>query len=596
MAGDLPREAACRFFGPLRRTHRGLRGVCGTKLRKKYYLCGRRLSPCAMSAMNSRKLILLLLGCTAAFRCGAAQAAPAETKTPALAVNIVISGVPYEFFNRYEANLAEDGFRRFMREGTVFTESRYEYMPTNSVSSLATLTTGAYPSVHGIVGQQWCDVLTGQTVSLIADPSATGFDSEYGEGCYSGANLTTPTLGDRLRRDCPGSKVISVATDPASAIVMAGLGTEAYWLNPRTACWTSSSDYMLYLPGWVTNFNEQYKNNSYFTNWFWTLCKAEDRYRNDRICAIHTDEKGRFRQIEALHALPSMTAKGRFPRISATPLANDMVADFVRQVVLNEGLGDDDTPDLLNICFDAPRKAISHYGPESVEAEDMFYHLDRTIASLIRFIELETNGRVVFVLTTDHGTSDSYDAYSLRAERFNGTQFRTIINSFLCAQYGGESWVSGYFGRRLYINRNEAFSRGLSLDEVQRRASDFALQFRGIARVVPSCDLRSGAATDRYLQRLRNGYYQKRSGDLLVDLEPGLIEERTGVRASTGSAFEYDIHVPLMIMGYGIPAGISDEEVEMTSVAVTLARLLGISQPDASSALPLRALIDTEKK
>ncbi len=572
-----------------------LYGAARTKIDKKYYLCGRRLSPCAVSAMKSGKFILFLLGCTAAFRCSDALAAPAEP-TPALVVNIVISGVPYDFFNRYEANLTDDGFRKFMREGAVFTESRYEYMPTNSASSLATLTTGTYPSVHGIVGSQWCDVLTGQTVSLIADPSATGFDCEYGEGCYSGAKLTTPTLGDRLRRDRPDSKVISIAADPVSAIVMAGLGTEAYWLNPRTACWTSSSDYMLYLPGWVTKFNEQYKNNTYFNNWFWTLSKAEERYRNDRVSCIQTESKGRFRQMEAIKALPSMSAKGRFPRVSATPLANDMVADFVRQAILQEGLGDDDTPDLLNICFDAPRYITAHYGPESVEAEDMFYHLDQTVASLIRFIEQETCGRVVYVLTTDHGCSDSYDAYSLKTERFNGTQFRTIINSFLCAQYGGESWVAGYAGRRLYINRNEAFNRNLSLDEVQRRASDFALQFRGIARVVPSCDLRSGAATDRYMQRLRNGYYQKRSGDLLVDLEPGLIEERTGVRASSGSAFEYDIHVPLMIMGCGIPAGISDEEVDMTSVAVTLARLLGISQPDASSALPIPVLIHTGTK
>ena len=545
--------------------------------------------------MKSGKYIPFLLGATAALHCAAAPATPAPQR-PSLAVNIVLSGIPYDFFSRYEANLTEDGFRKFMREGTVFTESRYEYMPTNSVSSLATLTTGAYPSVHGVVSRQWCDVLTGQTVSLIDDPAATGFDCEFGEGCYSGALLTTPTLGDRLRRDYPESKVISIAADPASAIVIAGLGTEAYWLNPRTACWTSSSDYMLYLPGWVTNFNEQYKNNSYFSNWFWVLCKDEMRYRNRRISYIQPEHEGRFRRMEAIKALPGMTAEGRFPRVSATPLASDMVADFVRQAVLQERLGDDDTPDLLNICFDAPRRVIAHYGPESVEAEDMFYQLDRTIALLIRFIEQETNGRVVFVLTTDHGCSDSYDAYALQADRFNGIQFRTIINSFLCAQYGGEAWVTGYFGRRLYINRNEAFSRGLSLDDVQRRASDFALQFRGIARVVPSCDLRSGAASDRYLQRLRNGYYQKRSGDLLVDLEPGLIEERTGVRADTGSAFEYDIHVPLMVMGYGIPAGVSDEEVDMTSVAVTLARLLGISQPDASSALPIRALTEAGTK
>ena len=92
--------------------------------------------------------------------------------------------------------------------------------------------------------------------------------------------------------------------------------------------------------------------------------------------------------------------------------------------------------------------------------------------------------------------------------------------------------MAGYANRRLYINRREAFNRNLSLGEVQRRAADFALQFRDISRVVPACDLRGGAASDAYMQRLRNGYFPKRSGDLLVDLVPGRIEERAGIRSS----------------------------------------------------------------
>ena len=53
-------------------------------------------------------------------------------------------------------------------------------------------------------------------------------------------NLIAPTLGDRLRAESPASKVVSIAADPVSAIVMAGLGTAAYWVNTATAGWTSS--------------------------------------------------------------------------------------------------------------------------------------------------------------------------------------------------------------------------------------------------------------------------------------------------------------------------------------------------------------------
>ena len=263
------------------------------------------------------------------------------------------------------------------------------------------------------------------------------------------------------------------------------------------------------------------------------------------------------------------------------------------QAVVREELGQDEAPDILNICFDAPRDIIAHYGPESVEAEDMFYQLDRTVGSLISFIVSQVGQeRVLFVLTSDHGSSQAFDAAAPSQERFNGEQFRTIINSFLCAQYGGEEWVAGYANRRLYINRREAFNRNLSLGEVQRRAADFALQFRGISRVVPACDLRGGAASDAYMQRLRNGYFPKRSGDLLVDLVPGRIEERAGIRSSAGSAYDYDIHVPLLMAGCGLPHAVVEEPVDMASLPVTLARILGIQRPEAATAEAIAPIME----
>ena len=37
---------------------------------------------------------------------------------------------------------------------------------------------------------------------------------------------------------------------------------------------------------------------------------------------------------------------------------------FAMQAVVREELGQDEAPDILNICFDAPRDIIAHYGPE----------------------------------------------------------------------------------------------------------------------------------------------------------------------------------------------------------------------------------------
>lgn len=504
---------------------------------------------------------------------------------PALVVNIVIGGLPYDFMTRFGDNLTEGGFRRFATSGTTFTAGRYEYMPVNYASSLATITTGTTPSVHGVVGTEWYDVLTGRRVSLIEDPDGRNLDIEYGGVSFSNVNLSAPTLGDRLIRENPKSKVLSIAADPVSAIVMAGLSTEAMWINPISATWTSSVKYMNRLPDWVVAINRQTKHNDFFKHWFWTLQLPPETYSNTAYDVLALKSYGRFRRMKPVD---TPTEHGRFAPIAATPLACDIVADFAMQAIINEHLGEDDAPDILNICFDAPRNIITRYGLSSVEAEDAFYHLDHTLASLMSFIDTHVSGgQVLFVLTSDHGFGNINANYDDPSEQFNGEQFRAIVNSFLCAHYGGEDWVAGYHNRRLYINRQLAFERDLQLDALQRTTADFALQFRGISRMVPSCDMRPGSLSDAHMQRLINGYYPKRSGDILVDLVPGRCEAIPGGRCSTGSAFDYDTHVPFMMFGCGVPVMTVDTDVDMASLPVTLARILGIQRPEAATAHPI---------
>jgi arylsulfatase A-like enzyme len=94
------------------------------------------------------------------------------------------------------------------------------------------------------------------------------------------------------------------------------------------------------------------------------------------------------------------------------------------------------------------------------------------------------------------------------------------------------------------------------------------------------------------MQRLRNGYFPKRSGDLLVDLVPGRIEERAGIRSSAGSAYDYDIHVPLLMAGCGLPHAVVEEPVDMASLPVTLARILGIQRPEAATAEAIAPIVE----
>ena len=79
-----------------------------------------------------------------------------------------------EDLGRYAGNYGEGGLRRLLDGGTVFTDSRYDYQQTTTPVSLATLTTGAMPSTHGVIGARWRDYVENDAVELIAGRKGPG--------------------------------------------------------------------------------------------------------------------------------------------------------------------------------------------------------------------------------------------------------------------------------------------------------------------------------------------------------------------------------------------------------------------------------------
>jgi predicted AlkP superfamily pyrophosphatase or phosphodiesterase len=508
-------------------------------------------------------------------------ASPASPARPKLVVNIVLGGVSGERLDGFRAGFSTDGFARFTAKGTTFAQARYGYMQTTSPAGIATITTGVDPSMHGIVAPAWIDYVTGTRVALVEDPEAEGVGGDAGTGRYSPLHVVMPTLGDRLLAASSGSKVVSIAADPASAIVAGGQSGTAYWMDPDRAVWVTSTAYREALPDWVTAANTARPANRYVESG-WTPARPVRTYVNTAN-TVFGGEGGGARIVSFRRG--NATDYGAMLR---TPLGNTLVADFARRVVEGEGLGADDAVDMLNVTFDASRTVGETYGGASMEVEDMLYRLDMDLADMVRAITAQVGGpaNVLFTLTSDHGMSDT----SPVPERFNVPQFRTILNSFLVVQLGVGDWVLDYIDRQVYLNRNLIYQRNLNLEDVQNRAAAFVLQFRGVSHVLTSTALSGGYFGAGWGERMQRGFYPRRAGDLTLNLMPGWIEERPGVKSLSGSMYDYDTHVPLVLWGWKIEPGLRVEErVDMTSLAPTLARIMGIGRPTASNGdeLPL---------
>lgn len=516
-------------------------------------------------------LCLASLGLLASDRTAAAE--------PRLIVQIVVGSMRAEDLDRYAANFGEGGIRRLTEGGTVYTDSRYDCQQTTTPVSLATLTTGAMPSTHGVVGTRWMDYTANRPVSLLGD-----------EAQPTPEHLIAPTLGETLLRQAAGSNVVTIAAEPVSAVVMSGRGGIAYWLD-ETCNWASSPTYVETLPDWITRSNRERYNTSYVAA-EWRTWLGYDRYRNSRHKEIILSGRNRKSKDEK-EGRGKADQTSDYEKLLHTPAGNTALLGFAKQAIAQYRLGKDETPDLLNICLDPSRRIAETYGPESIEVEDMYYQLDRDLEDFLTFVFAQVkNGDVVVVFTSDHGTSPSYDYGPYPTDRFNNRQFEIIVNGFLNVRYGSGDWVLACENKSLWLNHNLIYERGLNLSEVQNEVAIFAMQFSGVSHALAATAMRTSYFGSGYARKIQNGFYPRRSGDVVLNFVPGCIEENDRCVSSSGSLYGYDTQVPLIFYGAGIRPQRIGRRVEMTAVTPTLAHIAGITEPAASEGEVLQEIVD----
>ena len=91
---------------------------------------------------------------------------------------------------------------------------------------------------------------------------------------------------------------------------------------------------------------------------------------------------------------------------------------------------------------------------------------------------------------------------------------------------------------------------------------------------------------------VQKGFSQKRSGDIIINLESGWIEWKSPRGTTHGSCYSYDTHVPLIFWGKSIKQGVSDEAVFIRDIAPTVCTLLGISFPNGCTGSPIQIITE----
>lgn len=545
--------------------------------------------------MHKRKYSIksILLSLFILFGFSILQAQNQLNKPPKLVVGIVIEEMRYEMLLRYWDSFGENGFKKIINHGAFCTQTHHNYLITQNGVGQASIVTGTYPNYHGIISDTWYNRLTGNTIGCADESKFNLINGEISMGNYTPKNIMSSTIGDELKLATnDSSKVISISLNPVSAVISGGrLADYAFWFNNHDGGWITGDYYTDTLPAWVKEFNAKGFQEVYMRRNWASMYSLENNYKYS--LPDDSDFEIGFRNYR--YTFPYdlsylRNRSGNFKYLKYTPFGNTYTKDFAVSTIINEDLGKDSFTDFLTISFSATNYSGELFGPRSVEMEDLFLRLDKDLEHLISFLDNEIGlENTLIYITSDRGVSDVPEYLISKKQNagvFDGAKAVTLLNSYLSILYKEGEWVKSYYSRQIYFNQQLIDNTGVDLNDVQNKVANFMVQFTGVANALPASTINSTNFESGINQKIQNSFHQKRSGDVIINLEPGWIE-KNGYVTKSGSGYEYDTHVPLIWYGWKVKNIRIDRPIEVIDIAPTIAWILKITSPNASVGNPV---------
>ncbi len=506
-------------------------------------------------------VLFLLLGVGGNCWLLAAETTPAdEVAAPRLVVVLVIDQFRADYLVRFRDRFGPDGFNRLLREGANFSSCFYPYARTVTAAGHATLATGTTPDRHGIVGNDWYRAGVGRRVPAVRDDSSPVVGSTADLAGVSPYELRGTTLADQLRFAAGAeAKIFGVAIKDRSVVFSTGHSASgAYWYDSQTGRFITSRYYREELPKWVRAFNQR---------------RGPDRYY------------GRNWKVGKRVSVSLTTKSGKpdpafYSRVLITPYGNEIVLDFGRELVKQEGLGEDGVTDFLFIGFSS-NDAVGHqWGPYSDEVADVTLRTDEQVARLLKFLYRRVGeGQYWLALSADHGVSPTLAqarARGLEATNIDSGALGEAVIKALRERWREDEGEWLIPGAGLVFNRDWLKKRGVSLEEAIQVVGEAAMTVEGIAGYVGARVSSVDAATTAAVRR---SFYPGRSDDMtLIRVRYALFNAERG-GATHGTHYPYDTHVPLIFFGGAFRPGTYPERVSTTDLATTLAAALGLTPP-----------------
>ncbi|GAB1307555.1 alkaline phosphatase family protein [Urechidicola sp. KH5] len=511
-----------------------------------------------------------------------------QEKKPKLVVGIVVDQMRYDYLTRFINRYGEGGFKRLMNEGFNCKNNHFNYVPTATGPGHASVYTGTTPKYHGIIGNNWYDKENKEDVYCAGDNSVNPVGTKADAGKMSPHRMLTTTFTDenRLHTQMRG-KTIGIAIKDRGAILPAGhTANAAYWFEGgKDGNWITSSFYLNELPEWVETFNKSDIAKSYLKTW-------DTYYPIDSYVESGSDKnnfEGGFKGKDDAtfpYDLKSLSKKnGNYNILKATAYGNDLTTDFALAAIQGEQLGADNDTDVLTVSYSSTDYVGHNFGVNSKEIQDTYIRLDKNLENLLNQLDKNVGkGNYTVFLTADHGAVDvpSYLASEkIPAGYFDKSEFKKQLSEFSISKYG-EDLIEHVDYADIFFDREKIKELGLHLAMVQLEMIEEIINYKNVYKAYTATEVKNSTAQEGIELLLKNGYNQKRSGEIMYVLNPATISySKTG--SSHGSAYNYDTHVPLLFYGTGVKQGHTYNRTNINDIAPTMSALLGIAFPNGTS-------------
>lgn len=531
-----------------------------------------------------------------------------NVRPPRLTVVLVVDQFAHAYLNKLMPQL-KHGLKYLSEHGVVFTNAHQRNGQPGTATGHANLNTGVGADYHGFVSNSYyedgkkipCDYDDSGN-ALVINP-VTGDTYDYGR---SAERLMVDGLSDQcVLQSQPASKfaAYSISGKSRSAVAMASKLGKAVWFDTDSGMFTSSKAYFDELPEWLKTFNA---NNNIAANGSitWKPMYPQSPYAYN-FFDIDNYKYTRMQETMINRTLlvpDESNVNNKYSLFEKTPQANQFIFDCAQACIKAHVSRKHRDRLLLWVCLSPLDKVAHRYGPNSMEAIDMIYHLDKQIQRFIRqTLRVIGKHEMIIALTADHAIMPIpellHDKGLTQAHRIKRSDLIESMNKKIKEKHSFDNVVLAYKSQELILDPSVMGT--MNDDQYSAIINDlkmWMLQEKGIRNVWSYDDLvrmptQPGSLEDNIKKQL----YKGRSGSIIVQTQPYTVITNWKEGTSHTTPYDYDTHVPLIIFHPGkFERRYVRQRVSAIQLPNTLAEVLNVPKPSASTSEILPELFDPE--